>query len=132
MEKKLNLSAKIALCFVGLATVLMFIAVCCSAYPVAYKLLGASAISAAIGALVFTIARMSSKDGIRAKFVAGAIPMALVYFIVVMLYLVFFHECTALGTASGILMCIAGVYGIAAFVLSQINEAKQVKLKGEA
>ena len=131
--EKLNLSAKIALCFVGVATVLMFIAVCCSAYPVVYELLGASAISAAIGVLVSTVARMFSKEGIRAKFIAGAIPMAIVYFIVVMLYLVFFHECTALGTASGILMCVAGVYGATAFVLSQIDEAKSdKKMKGEA
>lgn len=129
--EKLKLSAKIALCLFGLAVVLMFIAVLIPYDVLEYQLCGTSIIVAGIGAFVALTARMLRKKGFRAKFIAGFLPVAIIYFIVTMLYLVFFHDCEALGIAGNILMGVAGVYGITAFVLQNIDEAKQRKIKGE-
>jgi len=130
--EKMNLSTKVALCFFGLAVALMFIAVCIQYDALGFKLCGTSMVVAGIGAFIELTARMFQKEGFRAKFIAGFLPMALIYGIVTMLYLVFFHECEALGIAGNILMCVAGVYGITAFVLHHIDEAKTRKIKGES
>lgn len=131
--KTLNLSAKIAVCFGGVAVLLAIVAMCCTSVSLENQIFGVAIIVAAIGALVLMTARMLSKKGLRAKFITGAVPVALVYFIVTMLRLTFFMECETLGWISGILMCVAGVYGIVAFVLFSIDDAKaDKKLKGEA
>ena len=65
---------------------------------------------------------MASKKTFRGRFIAGAIPMMLVYFILVMFDLVFFKECKTLGTACGIMLVVTGIYEIVAFVLVHIDE----------
>ena len=130
--KNLNFWTNVSDSIISLAVVIAFVGMFIFDEVVGYYLTSSGIILAAIGVFVYTIARIFSKNSIRAKFKAGIIPIALVYFITVMLYITFFHECKALGITSSILMVIAGVYAIAAFVLQQIDETKsEQKKKGE-
>ena len=129
--EKLNLSSKIALCLFGLAVVLMFVAVCIPTDFLSVKICAAAIIITGIGVIVETVARMLSKKGFRAKFITSFLPVGIIYGIVTILYLVFFHDCKALGITANVLMCVAGVHGITACVLLHIDEAKSQRIKGE-
>ena len=94
-----------------------------------FYLIGSSLILAAISLLMWTLMRMASKKTFRGRYIAGAIPMVLTYFILIMFYLVFFKESEALGNTCGIMLIVTGIYEIVAFVLVHVEEEQQKKVE---
>ena len=127
--KNLNWCAKTALGFLCVAVVMVVLSLIYDSLGC----LGVALISAAVALLIFLVERMLAKKTFRQKIIAGTIPMALIYFIVTMVYLLFFKTCEPLGIAGGILLGIVTVYTIITFVLLQIEEVKSNrKIQGKS